>query len=79
MYMDDQKIISLLSKMQDSLSTSCWEAAAKAIMTTDTFPKGATRKAMIGDQEVFINGIAKGKSVNPKTPKPQNPEYALHY
>jgi glutamate N-acetyltransferase/amino-acid N-acetyltransferase len=34
--------------------------AAKAIMTTDTFPKVATAKAKIGKTEVAINGIAKG-------------------
>ncbi len=34
--------------------------AAKAIMTTDTFPKVATAKAKIGKSTVTINGIAKG-------------------
>ena len=37
-----------------------WDAAARAIMTTDTFPKLATRKARIGDREVTINGFSKG-------------------
>src|ERR1039457_5872839 len=35
-------------------------AAAKAIMTTDTFPKLATARARIGKAAVTINGIAKG-------------------
>ena len=35
-------------------------AAAKAIMTTDTFPKVATATARIGTATVTINGIAKG-------------------
>jgi glutamate N-acetyltransferase/amino-acid N-acetyltransferase len=35
-------------------------AAAKAIMTTDTFPKVATAKARIGKTTVTVNGIAKG-------------------
>ncbi|HXX26110.1 MAG TPA: bifunctional glutamate N-acetyltransferase/amino-acid acetyltransferase ArgJ [Pseudolabrys sp.] len=35
-------------------------AAAKAIMTTDTFPKVATARAKIGKTVVTINGIAKG-------------------
>jgi len=35
-------------------------AAAKAIMTTDTFPKVATARAKIGTATVTINGIAKG-------------------
>ena len=34
--------------------------AARAIMTTDTFPKVATARVKIGDAEVVINGIAKG-------------------
>jgi glutamate N-acetyltransferase/amino-acid N-acetyltransferase len=35
-------------------------AAAKAIMTTDTYPKVATARVKLGDGEVVINGIAKG-------------------
>ena len=34
--------------------------AAKAIMTTDTFPKVATARAKIGGATVTVNGIAKG-------------------
>jgi len=34
--------------------------AAKAIMTTDTFPKVATAQAELGGIEVTVNGIAKG-------------------
>lgn len=37
-----------------------WAEAARAIMTTDTFPKLATREAEIGGTKVRINGIAKG-------------------
>jgi glutamate N-acetyltransferase/amino-acid N-acetyltransferase len=37
-----------------------WQDAARAIMTTDTFPKGATATARIGKAEVTICGIAKG-------------------
>ncbi len=37
-----------------------WQDAAKAIMTTDTFPKVATAKTSIGKTPVTINGIAKG-------------------
>src|SRR6202142_1305148 len=35
-------------------------SAARAIMTTDTFPKLATARAHIGKAAVTINGIAKG-------------------
>ncbi len=34
--------------------------AARAIMTTDTFPKVAAQRVKLGDAEVTINGIAKG-------------------
>ncbi|WOF75254.1 bifunctional glutamate N-acetyltransferase/amino-acid acetyltransferase ArgJ [Parvibaculaceae bacterium PLY_AMNH_Bact1] len=40
-----------------------WEAAARAIMTTDTFPKLATKTVKIGDVDVRINGIAKGSGM----------------
>jgi glutamate N-acetyltransferase/amino-acid N-acetyltransferase len=37
-----------------------WSQAAQAIMTTDTFPKLATRRVEIDGVSVTINGIAKG-------------------
>ena len=37
-----------------------WEAAARAIMTTDTFPKGATATGEIGGATVRINGFCQG-------------------
>jgi len=40
-----------------------WMDAAKAIMTTDTFPKVATATAKLGDATVAINGIAKGSGM----------------
>ena len=40
-----------------------WERVARAIMTTDTYPKLATRTAMIGDTKVTLNGIAKGSGM----------------
>jgi glutamate N-acetyltransferase/amino-acid N-acetyltransferase len=39
---------------------NAWLDAAKAIMTTDTFPKLATATATLGDTIVSINGVAKG-------------------
>jgi len=36
-----------------------WADAAKAIMTTDTFPKLASATARLGDTTVTVNGIAK--------------------
>ena len=40
-----------------------WESAAEAIMTTDTFPKGACAEARIGNRTVRISGIAKGSGM----------------
>ncbi|MBI1274773.1 bifunctional glutamate N-acetyltransferase/amino-acid acetyltransferase ArgJ [bacterium] len=43
-----------------NLTPATWEDAARAIMTTDAFPKYATRQASIGGRPVTLNGIAKG-------------------
>ncbi|USI72656.1 bifunctional glutamate N-acetyltransferase/amino-acid acetyltransferase ArgJ [Sphingomonas morindae] len=40
-----------------------WAAAAAAISTTDTFPKGAAATAMIGDTRVTVVGIIKGSGM----------------
>jgi glutamate N-acetyltransferase / amino-acid N-acetyltransferase len=56
----DHKITENLPAVKDKLHNDGWQKAAQAIMTTDTFAKGATAKAMIDGIEVTINGIAKG-------------------
>jgi glutamate N-acetyltransferase / amino-acid N-acetyltransferase len=40
-----------------------WEKAARAIGTTDTFPKGVQAYAMIGDVQVNLVGIVKGSGM----------------
>ncbi len=40
-----------------------WEQAATTIGTTDTFAKGATTAAMLGDTRVTLNGIIKGSGM----------------
>jgi len=40
-----------------------WEEAAATIMTTDTFPKAAVARAVIGDRTVNIVGIIKGSGM----------------
>ena len=42
---------------------SDWEAAAQAITTTDTFPKGCARQVEIDGTTVTIAGIAKGSGM----------------
>jgi glutamate N-acetyltransferase / amino-acid N-acetyltransferase len=49
--------------LADADNGAIWEAAARAIMTTDTFPKGAARTVNIGDAEVNIAGICKGSGM----------------
>jgi glutamate N-acetyltransferase/amino-acid N-acetyltransferase len=55
---------SRITRVIDALITDAREdglpAAAKAIMTTDTYPKVATARVKLGNSEVVINGIAKG-------------------
>ena len=58
-----EKLVAALPGLQKGLSEDGWEAAARGIMTTDTFPKAATRVAMIGETEVRISGIAKGSGM----------------
>jgi glutamate N-acetyltransferase/amino-acid N-acetyltransferase len=58
-----EKIVAALPKAAMALKADAWMDAAKAIMTTDTYPKLATRKARIGDATVTINGIAKGSGM----------------
>ena len=40
-----EKLVSALPPLHASLRDDAWEAAARGIMTTDTFPKAATRTA----------------------------------
>lgn len=52
-----------LQRMRDGLSGALWKDAARAIMTTDTFPKGASRVAEIEGRPVTISGITKGSGM----------------
>jgi glutamate N-acetyltransferase/amino-acid N-acetyltransferase len=58
-----QKIVDALGRLHEAQRADAWAEAAKAIMTTDTYPKGASRMAVIGDRTVTINGIAKGSGM----------------
>ncbi|WP_108659401.1 bifunctional glutamate N-acetyltransferase/amino-acid acetyltransferase ArgJ [Acuticoccus kandeliae] len=54
------KFGAVMGDLVGSLKSEGWAAAAKAIMTTDTFPKVATRTVTLDGSSVTINGIAKG-------------------
>lgn len=58
-----EKLVGALPKVFDAVQEAGFAHAAKAIMTTDTFPKAATRTARIGDATVTIAGIAKGSGM----------------
>ncbi len=57
------KIAAALPRLKAKLSPTGWRGAAQAIMTTDTFAKGATRAADVAGRAVILNGIAKGSGM----------------
>ncbi|MTJ83584.1 MAG: bifunctional glutamate N-acetyltransferase/amino-acid acetyltransferase ArgJ [Telmatospirillum sp.] len=61
--LEDQKITDALGEAMAGLSADKWRAAAEAILTTDTYPKMATRTATIGGVKVRINGFCKGSGM----------------
>jgi glutamate N-acetyltransferase/amino-acid N-acetyltransferase len=58
--LDAGKFEGVLEKLVGEAQPERWLDAARAIMTTDTFPKLATATAEIGGVEVTIGGMAKG-------------------
>ena len=59
----DQRITDCLDQLTASLNPAAQEEAARAIMTTDTFPKGASKLLEIDGQPVTISGFAKGSGM----------------
>jgi glutamate N-acetyltransferase/amino-acid N-acetyltransferase len=57
------RVIGALPGMGERLGSNAWQAAATAIGTTDTFPKGATRSCKLAGTPVVISGIAKGSGM----------------
>ncbi|MCX7073369.1 MAG: bifunctional glutamate N-acetyltransferase/amino-acid acetyltransferase ArgJ [Methylococcales bacterium] len=55
-----EKIKNALPKVVLNLVENQWEQAARAIMTTDTFPKGVSKVIVLNGENVTINGISKG-------------------
>ena len=54
------KFAGVMDRLVADAAPAGWHAAAKAIMTTDTFPKGAAAMVRLGPSAVTICGIAKG-------------------
>ena len=61
--LDDAKITARLPEIETRLSPDNWAVAARAIMTTDTFPKGAVAVAEIEGVKVRIAGVCKGSGM----------------
>ncbi len=58
--LDATKFDGVLATLTEAATPDHWMDAAKAIMTTDTFPKVATATVKLGKAKVTINGMAKG-------------------
>jgi glutamate N-acetyltransferase/amino-acid N-acetyltransferase len=54
------KIVAALPRAHSACVSTGWGAAARAIMTTDTVPKAASRRFAIEGTKVTVNGMAKG-------------------
>jgi glutamate N-acetyltransferase / amino-acid N-acetyltransferase len=57
------RIAGALPQMLPRLAADAWEKAAGAILTTDTFAKGATATAAIDGVGVRVSGFAKGSGM----------------
>jgi glutamate N-acetyltransferase / amino-acid N-acetyltransferase len=57
------RISAALPNIVALLDAGAWEKAARAIMTTDTFPKGATATADIAGTPVRLNAFCKGSGM----------------
>jgi glutamate N-acetyltransferase/amino-acid N-acetyltransferase len=55
-----ERLVAGLDPAVADLAPAQWAQAAEAIMTTDTLPKAASRRASIGGVPVAVTGIAKG-------------------
>src|SRR5690242_21933762 len=58
--LDATKFDGVLATLAEAAAPDDWMGAARAIMTTDTFPKVATAAVKLGKAKVTINGMAKG-------------------
>jgi glutamate N-acetyltransferase/amino-acid N-acetyltransferase len=58
--LDASRFAHLIGGLAKEAAADAWHAAARAIMTTDTFPKLATRTVRLGGADVVISGFAKG-------------------
>ena len=60
---DGDTMEAALDQLAQGLAPDNWHDAARAIMTTDRWPKAAVRHIRIGDETVHLYGITKGTSM----------------
>ena len=58
-----ERITAAMPAIVKTLAADAWEKAARAIMTTDTFPKAATAATAIAGVPVRLNGFCKGSGM----------------
>ncbi|AHF04865.1 N-acetylglutamate synthase [Marichromatium purpuratum 984] len=58
-----ERFSTALPGLLPGLAADAWPAAARAIMTTDTFPKLASRRFQCGGQTATLTGMAKGSGM----------------
>jgi len=58
--LDATKFNGVLADCASRVKGDAWNEAARAIMTTDTFPKASFKRFKVGGVEVTLAGIAKG-------------------
>jgi glutamate N-acetyltransferase/amino-acid N-acetyltransferase len=61
--LDASKIEAQAQAVTARLAPDAWAAAGRAIMTTDTFPKGAVAECEVAGTKVRVAGIAKGSGM----------------
>ncbi|MGN8158344.1 bifunctional glutamate N-acetyltransferase/amino-acid acetyltransferase ArgJ [Salinisphaera sp. RV14] len=57
------RIEPLITGLAEASTEDGWRSAARAIMTTDTVPKGASRQRVLDGGTVTLTGIAKGSGM----------------
>jgi glutamate N-acetyltransferase/amino-acid N-acetyltransferase len=61
--LQENLITDALPDLKTKLTNQAWEKAARAISTTDTFPKMATRSFNLDGHKITLNGIIKGSGM----------------
>lgn len=61
--LEPERFTGRLAELAEAASARAWEDAARAIMTTDTYPKLVSRTVQVDGRDIHVNGIAKGSGM----------------